>query len=159
MTLSVNEIRISSYIFQIIVDEIDPVDDEWVPYHPVGSNPILLNELGESNGDGRPTILMRSAPELPVVAWSRNSPTGFDIVISRFDGQAWTVPPASTAASARTSAWATCQQALSTNEGGGTRPGTLPRRKWRRPWSKTLMTTGGARSSIRRAINSWLAVG
>lgn len=92
--------RISSYIFQIIVDEIDPVDDEWVPYHPVGSNPILLNELGEANGDGRPTILMRSAPGLPVVAWSRNSPTGFDIVVSRFDGQAWTVPQAIAATAA-----------------------------------------------------------
>lgn len=64
----------------------------WRKYFPEGVGRIALNPSGESNGDSTPSILVDPATGLVLVAWARNSATGFDVVFSRFAGGAWTDP-------------------------------------------------------------------
>jgi len=64
----------------------------WRPYSAPGSGRIVLNPGGEANGDGEPSMLTNPATGQLVVAWSRNSANGFDIVVSRFADGAWSVP-------------------------------------------------------------------
>jgi hypothetical protein len=52
---------------------------------------VALNPGGDANGDGRPSMLL-SPVSGPIVAWARNSASGFDVVVSRFSGGAWTEP-------------------------------------------------------------------
>jgi len=53
---------------------------------------VALNPGGDANGDGRPSVLLNRFSGLPIVAWARNSASGFDIVVSSFSGGAWTEP-------------------------------------------------------------------
>jgi hypothetical protein len=84
----------TSYILQSIVDEPEPIDHSaiWVRYSATAPGRRVLNEGGYLNGDGRPSLVTDPASHFPIVAWAKNSPTGFDIVISRFDGTDWTTP-------------------------------------------------------------------
>lgn len=80
----------STYHMQIIVDDPEPSGIAWQRYYPDGPDRFVLNDQGVANGDGAPSMIFSST--LPIVAWSRNSPGGFDVVVSRFTGGAWTTP-------------------------------------------------------------------
>ncbi len=80
----------STYALQGIVDDPEPVGIAWIRYFSDSPQRSVLNDQGSANGDGRPSLIMRST--LPIVAWARNSPAGYDIVVSRFQGGSWTVP-------------------------------------------------------------------
>jgi len=83
---------VSSYLEQGIVDDPDPISSAWIRHHPAGGIRIVLNEDGAANGDGEPSLVVHPASGLPIVAWARNAPGGYDVVISRFDGVMWTFP-------------------------------------------------------------------
>ena len=78
-------------VVSIITDDPEPVG-VWDQYHPTGGSHIVLNPDGAANGDGNPSLIMSSAPGFPMAAWAKHTPQGYDIVISRFDGGAWTEP-------------------------------------------------------------------
>ncbi len=80
----------STYGLQGIVDDPEPVGTTWIRYFPDTPQRSVLNDQGFANGDGRPSLIMRST--LPIAAWARNSPAGYDIVVSRFQDGSWTVP-------------------------------------------------------------------
>jgi hypothetical protein len=82
-----------SYV-QAIIDDPDPVNTGvvWRRHSPAGSRRIVLNEQGEANGDGDPSVLYSTFGRMPVVAWARNSAQGFDVVVSRFAGGVWSEP-------------------------------------------------------------------
>lgn len=82
------------YVLKSIIDEPEPIDSFtfWLRHSPDLSNRHVLNEGGFANQDGRPSLIMSWEPGFPLAAWSRNSPEGYDIVISRFDGSDWTPP-------------------------------------------------------------------
>ena len=63
------------------------------PWVQLSSSPaaVPLNVEGEANGDGPPTIL-GSPPGLCVVAWAKNSPGGYDVVVSRYSNRSWSAP-------------------------------------------------------------------
>jgi hypothetical protein len=83
----------TSYMLQSIVDEPEPIDQAaiWLRYFGDTPSRRILNEQGYVNEDGRPSMI-KSSTGLPVVAWAVNSPGGYDIVVSRFDGTDWTAP-------------------------------------------------------------------
>lgn len=79
-----------AYDFALIVEDPDgfPV---WTSFTP-DARRIVLNAQGDANGDGPPSTLL-SASGVPVVAWARNSPSGYDVVISTYPGGgAWSEP-------------------------------------------------------------------
>jgi len=76
--------------FAASTEDPDPVP--WGRFSPVGSGRIVLNPLGDANGDGRPAIAVNLVSGLPLVAWARHSATGFDVVLSRFTNGEWTEP-------------------------------------------------------------------
>ncbi len=80
------------YILGYIVEDADPVLSIWRPFNSTGSGRFVLNPDGETNGDGSPSILRTATPGLSLAAWSRNSAEGYDVVLSRFEGGAWTTP-------------------------------------------------------------------
>jgi hypothetical protein len=76
-----------------IIDDPDPTSKVWRRLTPSGSTGrIVLNEQGEANGDGAPSLLFNTVTRMPVVAWSRNSVDGFDVVVSQVVDGAWTTP-------------------------------------------------------------------
>jgi len=76
-----------------IIDDPDPTSKVWRRYSPSGSSGrIVLNEQGEANGDGDPTVLFNTVTRTPIVAWARNSAEGFDIVLSHLVNGAWSTP-------------------------------------------------------------------
>lgn len=74
-----------------IIEDLDPVPTVWGELSTQHANRVVLNPAGAANGDGRPSIL-KSLNGVPMVAWSRNSAGGFDVVISQFVGGSWTEP-------------------------------------------------------------------
>lgn len=83
---------VSVYVEQGIVDDPDPISSAWIPHHPVGSGRIPLNTDGAANGDDDPSLITDPASGFAVAAWARNSPGGYDIVVSRFESSAWSPP-------------------------------------------------------------------
>jgi len=75
-----------------IIDDPDPVGRAWKRYSTPGSGRIVLNEAGETNGDGDPSLAFNPVTRTPIVAWARNSAEGFDVVVSRFSGGEWSPP-------------------------------------------------------------------
>jgi hypothetical protein len=75
-----------------ITDDPTPWNGLWHQYSPSGLSRAVLNPQGEANGDGAPSILVDVNTGLVLVAWSRNSATGFDVVVSRFLNGSWTTP-------------------------------------------------------------------
>ncbi len=85
----------SGVIFTLDGDSEDPtpISGVWKRLTaPTDSLHVDLNTQGYANGDGAPTIVRESGSGLIVAAWSRNSASGFDIVVSRFEDAAWTSP-------------------------------------------------------------------
>lgn len=76
----------------IIVEEPDPFGRVWHRFEDHSGSLVVLNAEGEANGDGEPTVLINTFSNLPIVAWSQNSPQGYDVVISHFVAGAWTEP-------------------------------------------------------------------
>lgn len=76
-----------------ILDDPDPTSSRsWRQVTPSGPSRVALNPEGEANGDGQPSLLWSTAHARPVAAWAKNSPTGFDVVVSHFDDGAWSLP-------------------------------------------------------------------
>jgi len=76
-----------------IIDDPDPTGQIWRRYTPpTTSSRIVLNEQGEANGDGTPTVLYNSVTGTPIVTWARNSAEGFDVVLSHLVDGAWSEP-------------------------------------------------------------------
>jgi len=80
------------YKWLAIGDDPDPINQVWRQYSPPGAGRAVLNPEGDTNGDGMPSMLADPGTGSLTVAWSRNSPAGFDLVISRFENGAWTTP-------------------------------------------------------------------
>jgi hypothetical protein len=80
------------YKWLAIGDDPDPINQIWRQYSVPGTGRAVLNPEGDANGDGMPSMLIDPGSGLLAVAWARNSATGFDVVISRFDAGAWTTP-------------------------------------------------------------------
>jgi len=80
------------YILGTILDDPDPFSIVWRQFGPTGPGRIVLNPQGEVNLDGYPSMLRNPVSDFPVVAWARNSAQGYDIVVSHFDGSAWSGP-------------------------------------------------------------------
>lgn len=76
--------------FSAIQDGGDPVPFVWSRFSTSTSN-VVLNENGDLNGDGPPTILGNPA-DVCLVAWSKNSAAGYDVVASRFEDGVWSAP-------------------------------------------------------------------
>ena len=74
-----------------ITEDPNPVGI-WFRYSPDSATRHVLNEEGVENGDGKPSAVYNHHSKLAIVAWSRNSPDGFDVVVSRFADGAWTDP-------------------------------------------------------------------
>jgi hypothetical protein len=80
------------YIFSIQEDP-NPVPSIWLPVSPEGTfGRIVLNAQGATNGDGPPRMVEHPVTGGPIVVWSRNAHPGYDVVVSRFVGGAWTEP-------------------------------------------------------------------
>lgn len=80
-------------ILGITGDEPDPVPPmAWRVYHLAGSGYAVLNPQGEANGDGSPSVAVNPVSGLAMVAWSRASASGFDVVVSAFQNGAWSNP-------------------------------------------------------------------
>jgi len=92
VAVSFQQSSVGLYSTQPIVDDPDPIGLAWTRYSADTSIKFVLNDQGDANGDGRPSLLYNTFSTLPIVAWSRNSPGGYDVVLSRFDGGAWTMP-------------------------------------------------------------------
>jgi len=76
----------------IIVEDPDPFDTAWRRFAADSESRFILNDAGDANGDGEPTFLINPVSQLPIVAWSRNSPQGYDVVVSHFAAGAWSEP-------------------------------------------------------------------
>jgi len=84
---------ISGGKLQMIGNDPDPIGGNvWSRFSAVGSAIVVLNPEGAANGDGDPSILSDPAHGWFVAAWSRNSVSGFDVVVSRFASGGWTTP-------------------------------------------------------------------
>jgi hypothetical protein len=81
-----------------IVDDPDPIGSRaWKRYHEDDANRKILNAEGFENGDGPPSILYNRFSGQVLVAWAKNNPSGYDVVLSSFDGTAWSAPVTLTA--------------------------------------------------------------
>jgi hypothetical protein len=76
----------------IIVDDPDPVGSIWARFHTDTERLRVLNEDGVANADGQPSLLLNPGNRMAVVAWSKNSPSGYDIVVSFFSDGGWIEP-------------------------------------------------------------------
>ena len=79
------------HVVSEIVDDPEPIGNAWQRYQTDTPQRKILNDAGYANGDGAPSVV-RDSTGTPLVAWSRNSPGGFDIVLSRFVNGDWTSP-------------------------------------------------------------------
>lgn len=73
-------------------------DDDPTPW-PIWSKVRLhvpaaqaLNTAGDANGDGLPEFCINPATIQPEVVWSRATPNGGEVVLSRWTSIAWTTP-------------------------------------------------------------------
>jgi hypothetical protein len=91
--VGVSDIEFTGPYVLAIIDDPDPTTLSWRRYTPAGdSSRIVLNEQGEANGDGPPSVLFNTITRMPIVAWARNSATGFDVVLSHLVDGAWSQP-------------------------------------------------------------------
>jgi hypothetical protein len=88
-----------AYVLEITEDP-SPISNLWAKVAPPDSYHLDLNSQGDANGDGKPSLVTDPNSGLIAAAWSRNSANGFDVVVSRFVGGAWTAPQAVVASSA-----------------------------------------------------------
>ena len=81
-------------IYQLgISDGPDPISGIWAPYTGPNASRVILNPEGAANGDGGPSVAFQPAIGLAAVAWAKNSQSGFDVVMSRFEATTgWSAP-------------------------------------------------------------------
>jgi len=79
------------YVLEITEDP-SPIGTVWRRVTTPEPNRLDLNPQGESNGDGMPSLITDVNSGLVAAAWSRNSASGFDVVVSHFVDGAWSVP-------------------------------------------------------------------
>lgn len=75
-----------------LTEDPTPFGSIWRKLSPIDVVHVTLNPEGEANGDGIPSIISDANSGLIAAAWSRNSTSGFDIVVSLFVADAWTTP-------------------------------------------------------------------
>ena len=75
-----------------ITDDPDPVTGVWIRFHAENASRKVLNDAGFANGDGPPSFVHNRVSNQAVVAWARNSPSGYDVVVSAFAQNAWSPP-------------------------------------------------------------------
>jgi len=75
-----------------ITEDPSPIGTVWRKLTAPDPYRLDLNPQGETNGDGMPSIVTDANTGLVAASWSRNSTSGFDIVVSRFVNGSWTVP-------------------------------------------------------------------
>ena len=80
------------YIVETIHDDPDPVGRAWLRYNTDAGNRRVLNDQGFADGDGPPSAVVNPVSQVPIVVWSKNTPGGYDIVVSQFTNDAWTSP-------------------------------------------------------------------
>ena len=80
-----------AYVLEITEDP-SPITQIWQKVTPPDAIHLELNPQGSANGDGKPSLVTDANTGLIAAAWSRNSASGFDVVVSRFVGGAWSVP-------------------------------------------------------------------
>jgi len=80
------------YVLDGSTEDPTPINPVWRKLGPIRETQFALNPEGEVNGDGSPSLIANATASQVVAAWSRNSASGFDIVVSRFVGGAWTAP-------------------------------------------------------------------
>jgi hypothetical protein len=83
-----------------VVDDPEPIGSIWLRHHPHQPGLVVLNEGGEANGDGPPSLVVDFATSTVVVAWAKSNAGLYDVVVSRFDGTGWTSPMTVASASA-----------------------------------------------------------
>lgn len=79
-------------MISIIGDSPDPFPDVWNRLSSPSSGGSPLNPAGSSSGDGFPSAVVNPVTGDPIVAWSRASMDGFDVVVSRFHDGSWSDP-------------------------------------------------------------------
>jgi hypothetical protein len=83
-----------------ITEDPTPITTIWRKVTPNDAVHVTLNPEGEANGDGAPSVVSDAGSGLVAAAWSRHAQSGFDVVVSRFVNDAWTVPQVVVASSA-----------------------------------------------------------
>jgi hypothetical protein len=73
-----------------IIDDPDP-SVIWRTYEPSSSRKVL-NPGGVANADGKPSLIRNHVSGIPVAVWSRNSQTGYDVVVTHFANGEWSDP-------------------------------------------------------------------
>lgn len=80
------------YELRGIIDDGEPVLSAWRVYSVSMDGRCVLNPDGETNNDGDPSLAFNLENDLPMVAWARSSPGGYDVVLSSFTDGAWSDP-------------------------------------------------------------------
>jgi len=75
-----------------ITEDPSPIGNIWRRVGTPDQSRIVLNPDGEANGDGTPSIVADPVTGLIAAAWSRNSASGTDVVVSKLESGAWTAP-------------------------------------------------------------------
>jgi hypothetical protein len=78
------------YILAQITDDSDPWGGAWKRFS-FSTSRTVLNPDGFTNGDGLPSLQVLPDGRV-LVAWARNSATGFDVVASVYASSAWSQP-------------------------------------------------------------------
>jgi hypothetical protein len=77
------------YIIDSSTEDPSPINPVWRKFSLAASFHVALNPQGEANGDGTPSLVTDPSDGLIAAAWSRNSASGYDVVLSRFESGAW----------------------------------------------------------------------
>lgn len=79
----------AQFILQTIVDDSEPVGIVWARFNGDTEVRKVLNDQGYANGDGNPSMIINAFSGKAVAVWARNSPSGYDIVLSRLENDVW----------------------------------------------------------------------
>ena len=78
-------------VMGIIIDDPGPLGNIWLEFQPETSTRRILNPAGANNEDGPPSVVILPST-IPLAAWARSSPSGYDIVFSKVVAGDWTAP-------------------------------------------------------------------
>jgi len=89
-TNSGSEFRVP-YIIRGLTESPDPFGGAW---HQFSGSPsrVVLNSEGYLNDDGPPSMALNPFSDIVIVAWARNSASGFDVVVSHLSDDTWSQP-------------------------------------------------------------------
>lgn len=80
------------FIFNTIVDGPDPFGTAWMEFSGSNTPRATLNPEGYLNNDGPPSLVYNPVSDMTLVAWSRNSASGYDVVVSHLTDDTWSAP-------------------------------------------------------------------